>query len=188
VRHHLLAVAAAVLLAAGCGAHDASSQAPSSSPSGSPETTGRPSESTVSQTLVCSAFILGHHPTPEMRVLRNAVALQVWPETRFLRSARDGTPGEPRLFAKAPLLIRPGTPSTITVRQPSPGRLRIGWGNQRYIPARHVVVPACPDPDGTRWLVYPGGYSVDRRTCVKVTVRSGGAAESVRVPVGTPCR
>lgn len=177
-----------VLLVAGCGGHDASSQAPTSSPSHSPGTASADPTSTASQTLDCSASILGHRPTRTMRVLREAVALQAWPRTRILRPSRDDTPGWPRLYAKTGLVIRSATPATITVHAPGPGRFRIGWGNSSFVPARRVVVPACKATDGKDWLVYPGGYFVDRPVCLTVTVDSGSSAESVRVPVGARCR
>jgi hypothetical protein len=139
------------------------------------------------QQLDCSAHILAHGPSPTTHVFLGAVGLQVWPAAGVLQVSRDQTPGAPRLFAKTGLLVRAGVSSTIAV-QTSPHRVvKIGWRNGTITPARRVQVPACPPDGASQWLAFPGGYWVDRPTCVRVTVRSGGRTDSARVAVGARC-
>ena len=61
--------------------------------------------------LDCSAHILSHPPTNNVRVVRGAVGLPAWPAAGVLQLASSGTLGAPRLFAKMGLVIRAGVPS-----------------------------------------------------------------------------
>lgn len=137
--------------------------------------------------LDCAAHILAHGPSPSYRVVLGAVALQVWPETGVLQTSSDQTGGVPPLFAKTGLLVRAGVSSTITVKAPSHRVARIGWRNGYITPTRRLQIPACPADGTSRWLAFPGGYWVDRPTCVEVTVHTRGDTEPERVAVGARC-
>ena len=137
--------------------------------------------------LDCSAHILAHRPTRSFHVVLRAVAVQVWPATGALQVSPDQTIGAPRLFAKTGLLVRAGVASTVTVQAPPHRVARIGWRNGSITPTHRVEVPPCPQDGTSKWLVFPGGYWVDRPTCVTLTVRARGRAESMRVGVGAPC-
>lgn len=181
-RLYLTLVGALVLSA--CGHHNAV-PADSSSPS---MFTGDQSRRPTSHRLLdCSAHIRAQGPSPSYHMVLGAVALQVWPDSGVLQVSSDHTVGAPRLFAKTGLLVRAGVPSTITV-QASPHRVvQMGWRNGSVTPTRRVDVPPRPRDSKTTWLAFPGGYWVDRPTCLTVTIRAQGRAESERVAVGTPC-
>ncbi|GID29576.1 hypothetical protein [Paractinoplanes brasiliensis] len=101
--------------------------------------------------------------------------------TARLQVAESGEPG--RLFAKAGLLVRAGTPVELTV-DPSARGVTIGWGS----PGPEVTtisVPACPDAKG--WLAFAGGYHVPEPMCVPLIVRANGREARARVRVGADC-
>ena len=137
--------------------------------------------------LDCSAHILAHGPPPSYRVVLGAVALQVWPDSGILQTSSDQTGGVPRFFAKTGLLVRAEVSSTITVKAPSHRVARIGWRNGYITPTRRLQIPACPADGTSRWLAFPGGYWVDRPTCVEVTVHTRRDTEPEHVAVGARC-
>lgn len=183
----LLGVVVALVLTA-CGArHHPRTDGPTPGPSPTAEPTTTPAPGSPPGRLDCSAHILSHGRPHSLHVVLGAVALGVWPGTGVLQTTSDHTPGAPRLFAKTGLSVRVGVPSTLTVQAPRPRVARIGWRNGSVTPTRRVEVPACPADGRARWIAFPGGYWVDRPTCVTVIVHSHGRARSVRVAVGAPC-
>jgi hypothetical protein len=184
LRSVILGILGVCVLAA-CGHHNSpkADRPPSSRASVTDDGTGAKAE----HQLDCAAHILAHGPSPSYRVVLGAVALQVWPETGVLQTSSDHTGGVPRLFAKTGLLVRPGVSSTITVKAPSHRVARIGWRNGYITPTRRLQIPACPADGTSRWLAFPGGYWVDRPTCVEVTVHTRGDTEPEHVAVGARC-
>lgn len=156
------------------------------SPSPSVGQTARPATEVLgSSTLDCGASIGRDVPTAGFTVVADAMALPTAPKHEALQTARtgDGNPAV-RLFAKTGLGIRAGVASElITVTS----AVAVGWGNPSS-PTTRMVIPACgDDAGGSGWLWYAGGYWVARPTCALLTVRSGGAQQTVNLGLGTPC-
>lgn len=115
---------------------------------------------------------------PGYREIGGVVAL---PTDRTL--ALDPAGAAPH-FAKVGLAVRSGASATITVGRDRRGPVAVQWGGTR--PASVVRVDGCVAPGGEQWVVFPGGYWVDRPTCVRTAVR-GTSTEQRRVPVGRAC-
>lgn len=181
----VIAIVGAIVLTA-CG-HHAGPETHRRAPT-PPHAAASSTRPTSPDSLDCSAHIPANGPVPaSYRVVLGAVALQVWPAAGVLQASADHTVGAPRFFAKTGLLVRAGVSSTITV-QGKPHRVaRIGWRNASVTPARRVEVPPCPPDGSSGWLAFPGGYWVDRPTCVTVTIRAQGGVRTERVAVGSPC-
>lgn len=94
-----------------------------------------------------------------------------------------------RLFAKTGLFVRAGRESTLTVPPSWATRVSITWGNHAPGWATELHIPACPapEPDSGKWLVFPGGYSLDEPACVPLQIRTENRTTTVHVPVATPC-
>jgi hypothetical protein len=189
---HTEAVLRAVILSilgvcvlASCGPHNSPER--DRPPSSQAPVTDAGTGAKAEHQLDCSAHIPAHGPSPSYRVVLGAVALQVWPDTGVLQTSSDQTGGVPRLFAKTGLLVRAGVSSTITVKAPSHRVARIGWRNGYITPTRRLQIPACPADGTSRWLAFPGGYWVDRPTCVEVTVHARGDTQPEHVAVGSRC-
>ena len=166
-----------VVVLAGC-THGQSPQTQKPAPSRQP--------TSVTQ-FDCADHIPGQAPPRSYRVILGAVALPVWPAGGVQQTATDGANDAPRLFAKSGLMVRVGVASTITVQAPAHRVARIGWRNSSVTPTRSVQIPACTSEGSARWLAFPGGFWVDRPTCVRVTVRTATAAATERVAVGARC-
>jgi hypothetical protein len=125
-------------------------------------------------------------PTGPQRGVLDIVGLDT---TSTVQAARAEGAGPHRLFAKTGLLVHAGREGSLTVPASWAARLSIAWGN--HAPAWTTVlhIPACPAPPAAtgRWLVFPGGFSLDQAACVPLRVRAGRETATVHVPVGAPC-
>jgi hypothetical protein len=128
--------------------------------------------------LDCRATIdLVHMPPDEYISVLDAVALP-GPEIPHEIGRIDNESGLG--FAKAGLLVRPGTASAITVANLDH---RIGWGSTDA--AQRMDIPACDG--GADWLVYAGGFLVPEPACLTLVVESGGDRSEIRIPIDAPC-
>lgn len=187
-----LAVAIAVLSACTHGAsHDAVSG--TSSPSASAPTPTRSTNPTMSipsaaeSPLRCGNYIGREAPTAPWQVVLGVVALPTSPGYPALQTSLTGDTGSGRLFAKTGLLVKPGTTFEIVVPAEFADRFGIGWGGAPSAPTTRLTVAACPNPGGTGWLAYAGGYWIDRPACVPLIVKAGGEEQRVHIGLGTAC-
>ena len=90
-----------------------------------------------------------------------------------------------RRWLKQGLAIRAGSDVTLTVPNVWRGRLAFGWGNPA-LPSEQVTVEGCTY-GRAKWLVYAGGYWVDKFACVPVIVESVGLRKTVHIPLGKAC-
>lgn len=109
--------------------------------------------------------------------------------TSTLQAARTGGTDPHRLFAKTPLLVRAGHEANVTLPASRATRVSIAWGNHAPEWTTGLHIPACPAPPGAsgRWLVFPGGFSVDKAACVPLRIRVGRRMTTVHVSVGVHC-
>lgn len=135
--------------------------------------------------LDCGNFIDLNARAAPLQVVLGVVALPASPGYPALQTFRTGGNGQPRLFAKAPLIVRPGTTFELIVPARFTSRLSIGWGTPGT-PSHRVLVDNCADTGG-EWLAYSGGYWIDHPACVPVIVRAGGKQQQVHIGVGTAC-
>jgi hypothetical protein len=100
----------------------------------------------------------------------------------------DGTDPH-RLFAKTGLLVHAGREATLTVPAGWATQVSIAWGNHAAEWTTSLHIPACPDPPSGsgQWLVFPGGFSLDKAACVPLEVRAGSRMTTVHVSVGARC-
>lgn len=112
------------------------------------------------------------------RLVLDAVAVP----TFQLDPAETNEPGW--LFAKHGLVVRAGTPVTISVAPEAATQARIGWGSPGP-KGTTIHVPACSSRSG--WLAFAGGYLVRTPTCVPLIVEAGGRQERVGISVGAAC-
>ncbi len=119
-------------------------------------------------------------------VLLGAVALQLDQVLAPTRSEFN----EPaaRLFAKTGLVVRPdGDVMEIRLRPRSRDHARIAWGWRPAVLGVVVRVPRCPARDGRQWLAFPGGYYVEKESCIDLEVRKGRQIKRFSIGVGVPC-
>lgn len=136
--------------------------------------------------------VIASAPTPPsgLSIVLSRVALPVGQE---LQTAPSGLSNPAlRLFAKQGLLIRRGVPFDLIVAPEWQARLRIGWGNS-VTPTVTLRVATCRPPNSPTvnpqdpWLVYAGGYWIDKPSCVLILVRVGQQEQAVKIGLGTPC-
>lgn len=128
-------------------------------------------------------------PEPDYTVVAGVVAFNTTMQTPNFDD--NATGNNLPYFAKSGLLIKTGTPFTVTVDQPLVGDARIGWSNISVTPADQMQVPSCPrvgqSADAEQWLAYPGGIWVSEPMCVHLTVSTTKQSAEIRIPVGAPC-
>lgn len=184
---------AAMALACACcsrgGDHsDGQQSVPTSPTAGS--TSALPSHASVGTAadFGCASFIDHVAAPPEgYQIFADAVALNVDPTQMTLPGRRNAGDG---YFVKTGLLIRPAQATLVSVAPNVADKVTIGWGTVRAEDdATALVIPVCPGPTnaGSQWLVYAGGFYVDRAVCVPLLVRSRDLAVTARIPVGAPC-
>jgi hypothetical protein len=174
-------VATALLLTA-CTAGTERSAAPAGS--------STPGSSTPSRTTSSAPASTGDQPVADTtsiicELVLDAVALPTRPGYSALQGADSGS--TPRLFAKTGLLVRAGVESRVELPASVASNVGIGWSGWPAQPSRTVVVPACPDLEGTGWLTFAGGYWADQPLCLPVDVRAGDRQQRVEIGIGTPC-
>lgn len=137
--------------------------------------------------LDCGSFIGANVRAAPLQVVLGVVALPASPGSPALQTSLSGDGNGPlRLFAKAGLVIRPGSTFELIVPARFASRLRIGWGAPGT-PSHRVLVGDCAGTGGGGWLAYAGGYWVGHPACVPVIVRAGGRQQQVDIGVGTAC-
>jgi hypothetical protein len=193
VRSRLTGAVLLAVMLAGCTTGGAPRSAAPSSPSPSPSSpspasggpvAGDEHPVLVTSTITCEHAIDGSAPPAGYTVVLGAVALPAAPRYQALQATPDGRDG---LFAKTGLLVRTGTTARMDVPADVSDSVGIGWSGWPAQPGRSVVVPTCPDPQGTGWLVFAGGFWTDRPLCLPLTVTAGGRQQTVEVGVGTAC-
>ena len=155
---------------------------------GTPSTVAGPGPSGVpgpepsgEDVVPCAAAIdVLPNPPADLAVVAAAVAV---PTGTMLPPLPQGS-AERSLFAKSGLVVRADATVTLDVSGAAAVNPRIGWGSPAD-PGRRVRLIGCPDRLG--WLVFPGGYWVDRPACVPLTVTVAGRTERVAVAVGESC-
>jgi hypothetical protein len=178
----------AVMVALCSGAACTGKADPAISPSGHvPAASGSSDAAPPGQVdLDCSAPIdVVSSPTAPQRDILDVVGVDI---TSTLQAGR--TDGPHRLFAKTGLLVHAGRDGSLTVPASWATRLSIAWGNHAAEWTTGLHIPACPAPPGAsgQWLVFPGGFSVDKAACVPLQVHAGKETTTVHVSVGARCR
>ncbi|GLY77069.1 hypothetical protein [Actinoallomurus iriomotensis] len=138
--------------------------------------------------LDCSGPIdMVSSPTGPQRGILDVVGLDI---TSTLQVGRTDGIGPHRLFAKTALLIHAGREGDLTVPTSWATRLSIAWGNHAPEWSTDLHIPACPAPPAAsgRWLVFPGGFSLDEAACVPLQIRAGKETATVHVSVGARCQ
>jgi hypothetical protein len=138
--------------------------------------------------LDCSGPIdMVSSPTGPQRGILDVVGLDI---TSTLQVGRADGAAPHHLFAKTGLLVHAGHEGTLTVPASWATRLSIAWGNHAPEWTTGLHIPACPAPPTAsgRWLVFPGGFSLDKAACVPLHVRAGKETTTVHVSVGAHCR
>jgi hypothetical protein len=135
--------------------------------------------------LTCEHAIDGSPPSAEYTVVLDAVALLASPRSPALQATDSG--GSPLLFARTGLLVRAGVRARLEIPAAVAPDTGIGWSGWPSQPGRAVVVPACPDAEGTGWLAFAGGYWADGPLCLPLDVTAGGRQQRVEIGVGAPC-
>jgi len=98
---------------------------------------------------------------------------------RALQALRDEQSPPPSYFAKTGLLVRADAPFSLRVA----GTALIGWGDPSDF-GSVFMSDGCP---GEGWLAFPGGFRVERPTCLEVMARTDQGEISIQVGVGAPC-
>lgn len=162
-------------LVSGCGEADSPAPSPVSSPT-------RPGAATAA--VDCAdAIDRRARALPELTDIDGQVAL---PADWRLGTSRDpGAPAVARLFAKQGLLVRSGSRVELSLPDGLRSHAAIGWGNPGQPAA--VVRVSCPAVPGRPWLVFAGGYWVDRPQCLPVRVQTSTGTTTVRIGVGVSC-
>jgi hypothetical protein len=180
----VLRVAAMIALCAGPAC--TGKVAPAASPSGHASGGGAAPPGQVN--LDCSAPIdVVSSPTGPQRGILDVVGLDI---TSTLQAVRAEGAGPHRLFAKTGLLVRAGREGSLTVPASWATRLSIAWGNHAAEWTTGLRIPVCPAPPAAsgRWLVFPGGFSLDKAACVPLQVSAGKKTITVHVSLGAHCR
>jgi hypothetical protein len=121
----------------------------------------------------------------------DAVALQASSSnSQALQTSRDPSAKVAflRYFAKSPLFLRTQHGrAAIVVSRRDRGHVALTWGNTDHdaVATRRLVVGPCPG--GIGWIVFPGGFYVDKPRCISLIVRTLGREHQVAVGVGSPC-
>jgi hypothetical protein len=142
--------------------------------------------------LDCRMPIGGAFSLPESAApFGDAVALQASSSNRqALQTARDASAkiAFQRYFAKSPLFLRTqNRGATILVSRRDRGHVALTWGNTDHdaVATRRLDVGPCPG--GAGWIVFPGGFYVDKPRCISLIVRTRGGEHRVAVGVGSAC-
>ncbi|MCW2936060.1 MAG: hypothetical protein JWM19_7022 [Actinomycetia bacterium] len=136
--------------------------------------------------LDCRSFIGNSAGVAPLQVVLGVVALPASPGYPALQTSLSGDGNGPlRLFAKAGLVIRPGTTFELIVPGRFTSRLSMGWGAPGT-PSHRILVGNCASTGGG-WLAYAGGYWIDHPACVPIIIRAGGKQQQVHIGVGTAC-
>jgi hypothetical protein len=167
-----LAVAAGVLLAAGCRA-----SARTKSEGASPRAASLP-------TVACGESI-GYAKAGHEDGYRGVLGVLSVPPAYL--SQVVATHSQPwRYWRKAGLVVRTGNPSVvISVPKAWRSRAAVTWGSSGTVSV--LRVEGCP-PSPAGWRAYAGGFYLgSRSTCVPLVFRVGQRAATVRFGIGRRC-
>jgi hypothetical protein len=148
---------------------------------------------TKTAALDCQGAIGGGSATSAENVTRigGVVALQTSASNeRALQTSRDPDAhgSVQRYLAKSPLYVRTeGRSAVIKVPQKARGHVALTWGNTDHdgVATRTLTVGPCAG--GVGWIVFPGGFYVDRPRCIELLVEVSGRTHRITVGVGAPC-
>lgn len=159
--------------------------APRASPTQSPAATVRSASSSAS--LLCRDIIFGRDmPDPDLTVVFDQVGL---PTRRALQASADPTEPDPgaRWFAKVGLFVARGSSFELIVPAEWIGHLSMNWGSPGER-TTHLYVSGCdPTRAETAWVVFAGGFHVDKPACVPLLVKAGDREQLLHIGVGPAC-
>lgn len=115
-------------------------------------------------------------------------SIAIAPVPRLLSTMTDINNSPYKYFAKTPLLIRTDQgKKTIQVSPRNDGRVKITFGDI-HVFTKQFHAPRCSsDIEGTGWLAFPGGFTLDSPMCVHLTITGDAARQDIAVPVGKTC-
>jgi hypothetical protein len=182
MRRALLA-SALVLAATGCSIGPTS--APHASPTQSAAATITLPSSSVS--LLCRDIITGRDvPDPDLTVVFDQVALPTRSALQVNADPSEPDPGA-RWWAKVGLFVARGSSFELIVPAEWIGHLSMNWGSPGER-TTHLYVSGCdPTRAETAWVVFAGGFQVDKPACVPLLVRAGDFEQLVHIGVGAAC-
>ena len=184
-------VAVAVLLLSACSqaTPPANPTNPGATPSvGSSSTAVSPPTGVASSTTMPCHAVIGSEsrPASDSTVVLGVVALPTSDARGHALQTSLSGERDPagRLFAKQGLEVRAGGAFEIVVPDEVADRFSSGWGNPGRR-TRQLDVQDCHS--GSQWLVYAGGYWVQRVACLPLIVRAAEQEQRVLIGVGAPC-
>jgi hypothetical protein len=187
VMRTVIAIVATIVVCCAAGCTQTSSAPPPTNPSASTA----PSPAVVppgTTSLDCSDPIdIVPSPTTPRSSTLDVVGLDT---VSTLQVSNTGGTDPHQLFAKTGLLVHAGRASTVTVPADWATHVSIAWGNHAAEWTTSLHIPACPEPPSGsgQWLAFPGGFSVDRATCVPLEVHAGTKTTTIHISVGARCR
>lgn len=97
-----------------------------------------------------------------------------------LQVSRDGNGA---LFGKTGLVVRRNSRVELKVREEFADEVSVRWG--QTVDTDHLIVGPCSSR--AEWLVFAGGYVVQRVGCFDILVKGRSEQAKVAVGVGAPC-
>jgi hypothetical protein len=178
-----------VLLAAACSS-GGSRATVTTQPGAAPSTTQVSSTSifvtaSTRVTLKCRDQLGWDTPASGYSVVLNKVALP----TKKAFGASHVRPHAPKskYFAKQGLYVKAGATFELIVPAAWKSRVTIGWGNPGK-DTTHLYVTGCtPIKKGAHWLVFAGGFTMNKPACIPIVVKSGAQQKTVHVGAGKAC-
>ncbi len=132
----------------------------------------------------CESIVMQSPPAVPVagdRIVLNRVAA---PPKQYPGSPSQLRHGSLRYWAKAGLLVRPGTlPVDVIVPVAWRNQVAIEWGDSGI--ASGIRIRGCSATGS--WLPYTGGFYLRQPACVPLVVRSGGQTAHIRVAIGRDC-
>jgi hypothetical protein len=175
-----------VLLSGGCDSQ--SHSAPSAGHTSGGTTPGSPAPVLSSSTAVAKATLrcempIGQRRHPERGTVVRAGAIAL-PSAVPYRSRASGFPH--RLYVKVGLDVRAGHTAVLSVPPHWSHRVALTWAtNAQSTPwTTQLDIPACPRSGSDVWLVYPGGFTLDRQACVPLRIAVGEETTTFHEAIG----
>lgn len=123
-------------------------------------------------------------PSTQQQPILGAIALDTRHPLQVSNLRSSGAAG---YFAKTALLVKVGQVAEVVVPQASLSHLTVSWGTPGAM-TKSLQIPGCGNSGSApRWLVFPGGFTVDKRGCFPLLVKAGGRTQTVSVGVGASC-
>jgi hypothetical protein len=107
-----------------------------------------------------------------------------FPKHTFGRDARPRGPSR-LIWLKQGIVVAPGAPFEIIVPPAWETRVNVSWGGSSS--TTHLTVPGCPVDPGVEWLAFAGGYTVTRRACIPLIVRTTSGDSRTWIAAGKSC-